>query len=100
MTENNKMAYYVGTFVFVIVGYFVSLFVDDALDDVLPTETILEIFTVERVNHIFSAIIWFVFLFVVYWGATMFIDHGERTGLELQWGRSYGTHRCCNQGGS
>ncbi len=81
MAENNKMAYYVGTFVFVIVGYFVQLFVDDLLEDVLPTEAILEIFTVVRVDDIFSAIVWFVFLFVVYWGATLFIDSGERTGL-------------------
>ncbi len=81
MAENNKMAYYVGTFVFVIVGYFVQLFVDDLLDEILPTEAILEIFTVTRVDYIFSAIVWFVFLFVVYWGSTLFIDSGERTGM-------------------
>jgi hypothetical protein len=81
MAENNKMAYYVGTFVFVIIGYFVSLFVEDFLSKNLPTTTILEIFTSARVGAIFSALVWFVFLFVVYWGATLFTDSGEKTGL-------------------
>ncbi|MHA1978385.1 MAG: hypothetical protein ACW98F_13390 [Candidatus Hodarchaeales archaeon] len=81
MAENNKMAYYVGTFVFVIVGYFVSLFVEDILLDNAPSDAILEIFTPVRVLWIFSAIVWIVFLFVVYWGSTLFGDSGERTGF-------------------
>ncbi|PWI47205.1 hypothetical protein CEE45_12960 [Candidatus Heimdallarchaeota archaeon B3_Heim] len=81
MAENNKMAYYVGTFIFVIIGYFVSLFVEDLLAEVAPSESILEIFTPFRVMWIFTALVWFIFLFVVYWGSTMFTDFGERTGL-------------------
>ncbi|MHA1994379.1 MAG: hypothetical protein ACW97Z_07555 [Candidatus Hodarchaeales archaeon] len=81
MAENNKMAYYVGTFVFVIVGYFIALFVQDLLYSNFPSEPILEIFTLARVSAIFSATVWFIFLFVVYWGSTLFIDSGERTGL-------------------
>ena len=81
MAENNKMAYYVGTFIFVIIGYFVSLFVEDILAEVAPSDSILEIFTPFRVMWIFTALVWFIFLFVVYWGSTMFTDFGERTGL-------------------
>jgi hypothetical protein len=81
MAENNKMAYYVGAFVFTIVGYFVSLFVQDLLAEILPSDAILEIFTPTRISLIFSAIVWFVFLFVVYWGSTLFIDSGEKTGF-------------------
>jgi hypothetical protein len=81
MAENNKMAYYVGAFVFTIVGYFVSLFVQDILNDILPTDPILEIFTPIRISYLFYAIVWFVFLFVVYWGSTLFIDTGEKTGF-------------------
>jgi len=81
MSENNKMAYYVGTFVFVIIGYFVSLFVGDILTNNIPADPILGIFTQDRVGDIFLALVWFVFLFVVYWGSTMFTDSGEKTGL-------------------
>ena len=81
MAENNKIAYYVGTFIFVIIGYFVSLFVEDILAEVAPSDSILEIFTPFRVMWIFTALVWFIFLFVVYWGSTMFTDFGERTGL-------------------
>ena len=81
MAENNKMAYYVGAFIFTIVGYFVQLFVGGLFDEILPTDPILEIFTPLRISGIFIAIVWFVFLFVVYWGSTMFIDSGEKTGF-------------------
>ena len=81
MAENNKMAYYVGAFVFTIIGYFVSLFVQDILADILPTEPILEIFTPTRISYMFYALVWFVFLFVVYWGSTLFIDSGEKTSF-------------------
>ena len=81
MAENSKFPFYIGSFVFVIVGYLVSLFVEGILGDVLPTTTILEVFTPIRIALFFNALVWFVVLFLVFWGSTMFIDYGEKNGL-------------------
>ena len=81
MADNSKINFYVGTFVFVIVGFFVKLIVEDFLSHNIPTTPIFEIFTPSRVGWIFSVIVLFVFLFVIYWGSTLFIDYGEKTGI-------------------
>ncbi|WP_455464194.1 hypothetical protein [Candidatus Hodarchaeum mangrovi] len=81
MAESSKINFYVGTFLFVIVGFFVRLIVEDILDDIAPTTPILEVFTPFRVDMVFSVIVLFVFLFVIYWGSTLFIDSSEKTGI-------------------
>ena len=81
MADYKKINVYLGSFIFVIVGYLISEILEDFLLNNLPSQPILEIFTPMRIWYICSAIVWFVVCFICYWGSTRFIDSGEDVGM-------------------
>ncbi len=86
MKGNEKVAVYLGTFVFVIVGCLVSLIVSDILYDVFDNLG-LEILTHEiipgqtRSYWLVFAIGWFIVCFLTYFGSTRWLEEGEKLGI-------------------
>ncbi|UCE13256.1 MAG: hypothetical protein JSV04_13855 [Candidatus Heimdallarchaeota archaeon] len=86
MKGNEKVAVYLGTFVFVIIGCLVSLIVSDILYDVLY-ELELEILTQEiipgqtRSYWLVFALGWFIVCFLTYFGSTRWLESGEKLGI-------------------
>ncbi|MFX0052606.1 MAG: hypothetical protein ACFFAJ_04395 [Candidatus Hodarchaeota archaeon] len=80
MKGSEKMAVYVGTFVFVIIGYILMQFVYDVLWDVF-TELGIDFLTPIRVGSLVYGLGWFVLGFLVYWGATRWLESGEKIGM-------------------
>ncbi|MFX1505244.1 MAG: hypothetical protein ACFFDC_03925 [Promethearchaeota archaeon] len=80
MKGSEKMAVYVSTFVFVIIGYLLSLIVSDILSDVF-TQLGIDLLTPARTALLVFAIAWFVVTFLSGWGSTRWIEEGEKTGI-------------------
>ena len=80
MKGSGKLAVYVGTFLFVIVGYFVMQLVSDILSDVF-TDLAIDFLTPVRIALIVAALGWFVVCFLTYWGSTRWLEVGEKVGL-------------------
>lgn len=80
MKGSEKMAVYVGTFVFVIVGYIAALFVSRILSDVL-LDLQIDFLTSGRIDRLVFAIGWFVIVFLTYWGSTRWLEEGEKIGI-------------------
>lgn len=80
MKGSEKMAVYVGTFVFVIVGYIVALIISDILvENLLKLE--IDFLTEDRINRLVFAIGWFIIVFLTYWGSTRWLEEGEKVGI-------------------
>ncbi len=71
MKGSEKLSVYIGTFIFVIIGFFIM----KLLSDYLTAE-----FT-DLAGSIISAIGWFVLGFVTYWGSTRWLESGEKMGM-------------------
>jgi hypothetical protein len=80
MKGSEKMAVYVSTFVFVIVGYLLSLIVSDILSDIF-NQLEIDLLTPARLALLIFAIAWFLVTFLSGWGSTRWIEEGERVGL-------------------
>jgi hypothetical protein len=80
MKGSGKLAVYVGTFVFVIVGYLVMQVVSDILSDIF-TDLAIDFLTPLRIGLIVAALGWFVVCFLTYWGSTRWLDEGEKAGI-------------------
>jgi hypothetical protein len=80
MKGSEKMSVYIGTLVFIIIGYLVMLISQDALLDIF-NEIGIDFLTPLRVSTLVSAIGWFILSFLVYWGSTRWIETGERMGI-------------------
>lgn len=86
MKGNEKIAVYLGTFIFVIVGCLVSLIVSDILYDVFD-DLGIEILTKitgtgnSRSYWLVFAIGWFIVCFLTYFGSTRWLEEGEKLGL-------------------
>ncbi|MFX0123936.1 MAG: hypothetical protein ACFFAE_09880 [Candidatus Hodarchaeota archaeon] len=80
MKGSEKMAVYVGTFIFVIVGYIAALFISDILAEIL-VDLQIDFLTQERINRLVFAIGWFVIVFLSYWGSTRWLEDGEKVGV-------------------
>jgi amino acid transporter len=80
MKGSGKLSVYVGTFIFVIVGYLVMQIVSDFLSDIFGNLNI-DFLTPLRIGLIVVAIGWFLVCFLTYWGSTRWLDEGERSGL-------------------
>ncbi len=80
MKGSEKMAVYVSTFVFVIIGYLLSLFLSDILSDVF-TQLGIDLLTPARTVLLVFAIAWFVITFLSGWGSTRWIEEGDKVGL-------------------
>ena len=80
MKGSEKMAVYVSTFVFVILGYLLSLIISDILSNVFNTLGI-DLLTPARTALLVFAIAWFLVTFLSGWGSTRWIEEGEKVGL-------------------
>ncbi|MFX0207286.1 MAG: hypothetical protein ACFFDT_14965 [Candidatus Hodarchaeota archaeon] len=80
MKGSEKMAVYVSTFVFVIIGYLLSLIVSDILSDVFA-QLGIDLLTPARTVLLVFAIAWFIVTFLSGWGSTRWIEEGEKVGL-------------------
>ncbi|MHA1941876.1 MAG: hypothetical protein ACXACP_08420 [Candidatus Hodarchaeales archaeon] len=80
MKGSEKMAVYVGTLLFIIIGYLVMLISQDALLDVI-NDIGIDFLTSLRVSALVSAIGWFILSFLVYWGSTKWLETGEKVGI-------------------
>lgn len=80
MKGNEKVAVYLGTFIFVIVGYIVSLIVSEILADVL-SDLDIDFLTPERIVSIVLAIGWFLICWLTYFGSTRWLEEGEKAGI-------------------
>ena len=80
MKGSGKLSVYVGTFIFVIVGYLVMQIVSDFLSDIFGNLNI-DFLTPLRIGLIVIAIGWFLVCFLTYWGSTRWLDEGEKSGL-------------------
>ena len=80
MKGSGKLAVYVGTFVFVIVGYLVMQIVSDILSDIF-TDLTIDFLTPARIMLMVAALGWFVVCFLTYWGSTRWLEEGEKVGL-------------------
>ncbi len=80
MKGNDKLTVYLGTFIFVIVGYFLSLWISDILSDVLSSLS-LPFLTATRILGIIAALAWLIVSFLTYWGGTRWIEEGAKIGL-------------------
>ncbi|MHA1946234.1 MAG: hypothetical protein ACXAC6_03740 [Candidatus Hodarchaeales archaeon] len=80
MKGSGKLSVYVGTFIFVIVGYLLMQIVSDFLSDIFADLNI-DFLTPLRIGLIVIAIGWFLVCFLTYWGSTRWLDEGERSGL-------------------
>ena len=80
MKGSGKLSVYVGTFLFVIVGYLVMQLVSDILSDVF-TDLAIDFLTPARIMLIVAALGWFVVCFLTYWGSTRWLEEGEKVGL-------------------
>ncbi|MFX0088215.1 MAG: hypothetical protein ACFFAU_21350 [Candidatus Hodarchaeota archaeon] len=78
MKGNEKLAVYVGTFVFVLIGFISSFFISDILSDILDN---LGILTVTQASSLVFALTWFIVCFVTYWGSTRWLEEGEKAGI-------------------
>ena len=78
MKGNEKLAVYVGTFVFVLLGYILSFFISDILSDIINDLGILT--TIQATDLVF-ALTWFIVCFLTYWGSTRWLEEGERSGI-------------------
>jgi hypothetical protein len=75
---NEKLAVYVGTFVFVLIGFILSFFISDILSDIFDN---LGILTVTQANALVFALTWFIVCFLTYWGSTRWLEEGEKAGI-------------------
>ena len=80
MKGSGKLSVYVGTFIFVIVGYLLMQIVSDFLSKIFADLNI-EFLTPLRIGLIVVAIGWFLVCFLTYWGSTRWLDEGEKSGL-------------------
>ena len=71
MKGNEKLAIYLGTFIFVIVGYLVSYILSGILDDM----------NIVLLPSIALAIGWFVICWLTYIGSTRWLETGEKVGI-------------------
>jgi hypothetical protein len=81
MKGSEKMAVYVGTFIFVIVGYIVSLIVSDILTDVFSSGVGLDFLTTPRLTWMIFAIGWLLVCILVNYGSTRWLEEGEKVGI-------------------
>ncbi|MFX0174351.1 MAG: hypothetical protein ACFE9L_20940 [Candidatus Hodarchaeota archaeon] len=81
MKGSEKMAVYVGTFVFVIVGYIVSLIVSDFLTNVFSSGVEIDFLTTDRLSWLIFAIGWLIVCFLVNYGSTRWLEEGEKVGI-------------------
>lgn len=65
------MAVYLGTFIFVIVGYIVSYFLVDLLSDM----------DINLLPSIIAAIGWFLICWLTNFGSTRWLESGEKVGI-------------------
>lgn len=80
MKGSEKMAVYIGTLLFIIIGYLVMLLSRDALVDVF-NDLGIDFLDQNRVSDLVIAIGWFILSFLVYWGSTRWLESGERVGV-------------------
>ena len=80
MKGSGKLAVYIGTFVFVIVGYLVMQIVSDTLSNIF-TDLAIDFLTPVRIVLIVAALGWFVVCFLTYWGSTFWLEEGHKVGL-------------------
>ncbi len=80
MKGSDKMAVYVATFIFVIIGYLLYLVVRDILTPVF-TNLNIDILTPARIGLLVFAIAWFVVTFLTGWGSTKWLEEGQKTGI-------------------
>ena len=80
MKGNEKVAVYLGTFIFVILGYIVSLIVSEILAEVL-SDLNIDFLTPARIVSIVLAIGWFLICWLTYFGSTRWLEEGEKTGI-------------------
>jgi hypothetical protein len=78
MKGNEKLAVYVGTFVFVLIGFILSFLISDILVDVFNN---LGILTAVQTGALVFALTWFIVCFLTYWGSTRWLEEGERAGI-------------------
>ncbi len=80
MKGSEKLSVYVGSFVFVIVGYLVMLLVSDNLKNIF-TDLNIDFLSPTRIVTLALALGWFVLGFLVYWGSTRWLESGEKVGI-------------------
>lgn len=71
MKGNEKVVVYLGTFVFVIVGYLGSYLLVD----------ILSVLNINLLPSIIIAIGWFLICWITYFGSTRWLEEGEKVGI-------------------
>lgn len=78
LKSNEKLAVYVGTFVFVLIGFILSFYISDFISDIINT---LGILTVSQAGDLVFALTWFFVCFLTYWGSTRWLQEGEKAGI-------------------
>ncbi|MHA1225875.1 MAG: hypothetical protein ACTSPV_03955 [Candidatus Hodarchaeales archaeon] len=81
MRGSEKFSVYIATFIFVIIGYLVSLILSDILANIFLDLDIDFLSTGNRVGLLVLAIGWFIVSFLTGWGSTHWVEEGEKTGL-------------------
>ena len=78
MKGNEKLAVYVGTFVFVLLGWILSGYLEEFLADIIGDLGILD--AAQAVQLVF-ALTWFIVCLLTYWGSTRWLESGEKAGI-------------------
>ena len=80
MKSSGKLGVYIGTFVFVIIGYLVMQFVSDILADIF-TDLAIDFLTPLRIVLMVQALGWFLVCWLTYFGSTFWLEEGGKAGL-------------------
>lgn len=78
MKGSEKLAVYVGTFVFVLIGWILSIYIEEFFTNVIGD---LGILTGIQAAELGFALTWFVVCLLTYWGSTRWLESGERAGI-------------------
>ncbi len=78
MKGNEKLAVYVGTFVFVLLGWILSGYLEEFLADIIGDLGILE---AAQAAQLVFALTWFIVCLLTYWGSTRWLESGEKAGI-------------------
>lgn len=81
MKGSERATIYLGTFIFVVVGYIVYQFLNRELTKILVTAVIPAPFTLASVLFLVYALTWWILCIVVYFGSTRWLEEGEKVGL-------------------
>jgi len=78
MKGNEKLAVYVGTFVFVLLGWILSGYLEEFLADIIGDLGILD---AAQAAQLVFALTWFIVCLLTYWGSTRWLESGEKAGI-------------------